>query len=230
MESTQEMLTVFLRDSGIKEIHLNLQHTWKDPLLFRSKIKSLSYQHERSNKDWSHRRDREQSRLRTLLGLEKLDHHKLFDEISSRYCHKKPLPCNQQTGECMTESDYKKVQEIEAHLNFEKHRYEDASILHSGKLLEEILPNLRDQTKKMHVYSGHDTTLSALAGYFGIKDFGWPSYASNMILEIWKTGKTRTLRVVYNGRVSAYMPLDDFVEQAEMDIIRAKEANERKKW
>jgi hypothetical protein len=94
------------------------------------------------------------------------------------------------------------------------------------------------RSKKVFIYSSHDTTISALLRALRIPDGRWPAYSSNIIIEEWwippsannDDGTTRTptnppnpneyfVRVLYNGRpqkighsLDAYiLPESDFI-------------------
>ncbi|KAJ3284267.1 Lysophosphatidic acid phosphatase type 6 [Blyttiomyces sp. JEL0837] len=56
-------------------------------------------------------------------------------------------------------------------------------------------------SKRVYIYSAHDTTISGLLGAFGNVDRRWPPYASSIVVEVWVVDEDKIrIRMVYNGR------------------------------
>jgi len=119
------------------------------------------------------------------------------DVLMTRFCHKKKFPCGPD-GRCVTESMLRQIQQHVNQHNAIKHlmlpqskdyvRYSYGPLI--GEMRDHLLKVVNGQSKKkFELYSGHDNTLyGVLAGLGMVKeDFLWPPYASNFVIELWKT-------------------------------------------
>jgi len=87
------------------------------------------------------------------------------------------------------------------------------SRLRVGKLIEEILMaqfesvSDRDPTSsRFAILGAHDTTLAHLNSALSIPTHAWPPYASNLVIETWKSGASEQhgfVRIFYNGQMVA---------------------------
>ena len=114
------------------------------------------------------------------------------------------------------------LEALENELNYGS---DEGSVFRMGKMLEAMVEDIEKQpTKYLIVYASHDFTISALAGYFRLKNFLWPAFAANMNMEIWEKQDTKDLviRLVYNGQIiEGLIPIHEFLQQAKIDIKRA---------
>jgi len=92
---------------------------------------------------------------------------------------------------------------------------DSSELLHMvmGRLLQEIVGNMDaciagESKEKLHLYSGHDTTVVPLLAAFGMNLDHWPPYASNIVIELWECmshGKAEYyVRAMYNGNVVSW--------------------------
>ncbi|KAG0029930.1 Lysophosphatidic acid phosphatase type 6 [Podila clonocystis] len=153
--------------------------------------------------------------LKTLLGVERT-WSGYMDTVLPRVCHGHPLQCGKggddgEKEECVTQDTATKILENVATQTTEMYRDAEGIFevlqLGIGPLAQEIKRNLvaaKDGTTKvlLSLYSGHDTTLSPLLGMLDSADMRWPPYASNMLVELWKSGSgEHFVRVIYNHKV-----------------------------
>ncbi|KAF8950984.1 Acid phosphatase-like protein 2 [Haplosporangium bisporale] len=176
--------------------------------------------------------------LKTLLGAERT-WSGYMDTIMPRVCHGKPLQCRRsddgdddddEKEECVTLDTASKILDNVATQTTEMYRDAEGIFevlqLGIGPLAQEIKHNLvaaKDGATKvlLNFYSGHDTTLSPLLGMLDSADMRWPPYASNMLVELWKSGSgEHFVRVIYNHKVVetkskwcdlSWCPLDKFM-------------------
>lgn len=132
----------------------------------------------------------------------------LYDAFTAVRSHGKKLP------EWM---DLKLYADIEAlavrriNLLFNPNSAHLADVLHlgMGRLLQELVQNMEScitgsSSEKLHLFSGHDTTVVPLLAAFGMELDHWPPYASHVELELWQCPSDSNtsayyVRVVYNG-------------------------------
>jgi hypothetical protein len=134
-------------------------------------------------------------------------------------CHNQPLPCNPNTGVCVTEDqaqatwDSKQWAYDEMYFRYDRNRVSQLGIgMFLGRLRNNMV-NAASMTTKFNYYSGHDDTIMALLGALYMDDdTNWSPYRSNLLLELWapKNGVKSTddeaaseqvVRLIYNGEV-----------------------------
>ncbi|KAG0345079.1 hypothetical protein BG004_003977 [Podila humilis] len=170
-------------------------------------------------------------KLSDLLGSERSSWTRYMDTILPRVCHRHPLQCkaknnynyNDNDGDDDDDNDFSKgcVTHATAARILKNVAIHTAEMYRDGKgifdvlqmgigpLAQEIKHNLlaaKDGSSKvlLRLYSGHDTTLTPLLGMLDSADMRWPPYASNMLVELWKTkedGGKHFVRVIYNNKV-----------------------------
>lgn len=143
------------------------------------------------------------------------DHY--YDNLSARQCHGKPLPCNDTTGDCITQNMADEVYRLG---NWEYSQiYRDAgaeslaaSVGSFGVWVAELAAHLRgvvDETKGDNGAStlwfhnvAHDGSVSRLLGILQVDVMVWPGMGSEVVFELWKKGGTgHYVRVLWGGRV-----------------------------
>lgn len=151
-----------------------------------------------------------------------------FDVLAARTCHEKPLPCapgahqhSKSTPACVTQEMAEQVFENgqwETRRLFSESPFAKELVRISiGHWLREMLnlmlahsSSSTDSEKtgdpvKFVLYSGHDTSVAPLLGALGAKgrQMGWPPYASNVVMELWRKQGEDDLfvRVFYNGEI-----------------------------
>ncbi|KAK3838175.1 MAG: histidine phosphatase superfamily [Linnemannia gamsii] len=152
--------------------------------------------------------------LTRILGAEK-PWSGYMDTILPRICHNKPLQCREDGNEggldnCINETISNKILDNVAIQTTEMYRDAegvfDVLRLGMGPLAGDIKDNLlaaKAQGRvRLSFYSGHDTTVLPLLGLFDAEDMRWPPYASNILVELWKTPQEEHfVRVLYNQAV-----------------------------
>lgn len=149
-------------------------------------------------------------KLARVCGTGRLAARKYTDAFHTRVCHGMPLPCNKQTGECVTDEDAQRIFDAG---DFEKNRLytwgEGITPTVVGFFAEEVYENIKrglmSGTPRYAYYSAHDDTLTALLGGFGLEAAKiWPPYASSFILETWASKSVRGqyyVRIIFNGQL-----------------------------
>ncbi|KAJ8013157.1 hypothetical protein DPEC_G00050370 [Dallia pectoralis] len=94
-----------------------------------------------------------------------------------------------------------------------------------GPLLNTLMGNIEDKlqgpepSRKMFLYSAHDTTLMPCLMALGIFDMRWPPYAADITMELYQDKQTKEalVKVSYNGQdqvikgcSGVYCPLQEF--------------------
>ncbi|KAF9901362.1 Acid phosphatase-like protein 2 [Lobosporangium transversale] len=160
-----------------------------------------------------------------------------LDTVMPRICHKMPLQCN--GDKCVTSKAAKRILDNVHVQNTVMYRDGNGVLellqLGIGPLASDIKQNLliaKEGNSKVRLsfYSGHDTTIQPLLGMFDAEDQQWPPYASNIILELWKSSPgEHFVRVLYNGEVLdvksnwcdlEWCPFDTFIKYLDRFILK----------
>jgi len=221
MISAQALLSEFIPNA--KNVTLNIAPRYLEMLTpnahpcrrlkgYVEKMKS-SHQYKQKVKETS----QNFKTLKELLGTEKseLTFERYFDTIQGRRCWNKPMPCSKDGSKCIDSSFADTIIEMG---NWDRaYQYNirgwDGAIelakMRVGPILIEFLTNMlhRIQSVDDHrflLYSAHDSTISAILGVLVDKPLHWPGYASNFIIELWKSTEENIenqyfFRVIYNG-------------------------------
>lgn len=155
-----------------------------------------------------------------VTGLNSSDMGKIWDQIISRKCTSNPLICSNTT--CLDDAFTRRVEKYVdfgiRELWFAETAYthsdapQSASLnkLSIGLFVKQLLDAIQLAINNygtivphrlLHVYSGHDATLSPLLGLLGAVDMRWPSYASSLVFEVVKFEDAFYVRVFYNDKV-----------------------------
>ncbi|KAK3828178.1 MAG: histidine phosphatase superfamily [Benniella sp.] len=178
--------------------------------------------------------------LDEILGISGLPLSAYMDTVLPRVCHGYPLPCHRTDkgdAKCLTSTSVAKIMDLVGTESNEEYRDAKGVFevlrLGIGPLVGDIKQNLllakANGKVRLSSYSGHDTTLSPLLGVFDSVDVRWPPYASNMLIELWKTPHNEYfVRVIYNGAVVQtksqwcdleWCPLETFIEYLDRFIV-----------
>ncbi|KAG0317341.1 Acid phosphatase-like protein 2 [Dissophora globulifera] len=160
-----------------------------------------------------------------------------MDTVQPRICHGHPLQCRD-NGECITHTmaskiiDNVNVQTAEVYRDGEG--ILDVLQLGIGPLTSDIKQNLLAASGngkiRFHFYSGHDTTILPMLGMLDSTDLRWPPYASNLLIELWKSPSGENyVRVLYNNAIIQtksewcdleWCPLKTFVDYLDRFIVK----------
>eukprot|EP00123_Amoebidium_parasiticum_P010014 comp19838_c0_seq1/m.23893 comp19838_c0_seq1/g.23893 ORF comp19838_c0_seq1/g.23893 comp19838_c0_seq1/m.23893 type:complete len:496 (-) comp19838_c0_seq1:263-1750(-) len=134
--------------------------------------------------------------------LNAFDHY--FDIVQCRRCHNLPLPCN--GSHCMSDDMAASV----SHYGHWEYSFifsdRELATLAIGRLvwelhtyMEQAVTDSSDIVFRLH--AGHDDTIAPLLGALQVPLTRWPSFASNIILELWRHPKNgnRYVRFLFNG-------------------------------
>ncbi|KAH9993436.1 phosphoglycerate mutase-like protein [Russula vinacea] len=166
-------------------------------------------------------------RLDAVFGTAGLDtwaswYDHFFDALTARTCHGHPLPCN--NNACVSENDAASVFAIgDFEYNYIWNAAQNASTYNSltfGVFFAELADALAVPTftHRLALYVGHDGTLVRLLAGLGVIPLRWPSFGSEVVLEVWEEalGGTRFVRVFHEGTVlrgMEWVRLDEFVRR-----------------
>ncbi|CAO3571917.1 unnamed protein product [Mortierella alpina] len=163
-----------------------------------------------------------------------------MDTVLPRVCHDRPLQCRKKDGvercinSSITERILENVEIQTAEIYRDMKGMFEVLQLGIGPVANDIKQNLlaaKDNGKvRFQFYSGHDTTIAPILGMLDAEDMRWPPYASNILIELWKTPKgNHFVRVLYNHMVLEtasgwcdleWCPLDDFVAYLDRFILK----------
>lgn len=152
-----------------------------------------------------------QNQIRDALDLgptDRIDFLDLHDAVTTMLTHNKPLPERMRNPGIL-----KKIEEHAAKrfsmfvVGLNPRDDQQVLRLGMGRLLYLMLLRMREAGSKssneprMFLYSGHDSTIMPLLGALGVQtDDHWPSYASNLVFELWERAKDgeHYVKVLYN--------------------------------
>ncbi|GAD99303.1 Histidine acid phosphatase family protein [Paecilomyces variotii No. 5] len=143
------------------------------------------------------------------------DHY--FDNLSSRLCHKKPLPCNiGDPSKCITEAEANEVFRLG---EFEySYQYRDsttsldASVASYGVWIGELAQHFRDRISSMNTKMkyrhnvAHDGSLSRLLSILQVETMVWPGMGAEVVFELYKKQASKGeikyfVRVLWGGQI-----------------------------
>jgi len=113
----------------------------------------------------------------------------------------KPLPNN------LTEHDIDRLGDINGFIWGAQYGDQDIARLSVGRIMAEVVDDMAsamddpDDSYKIAMYAGHDSTLVPILSALGVYDNKWPSYAANIVFELAEEVKTGEMyvRVLYNN-------------------------------
>eukprot|EP01135_Chromosphaera_perkinsii_P005169 Nk52_evm2s320 gene=Nk52_evmTU2s320 len=144
-----------------------------------------------------------------------------YDNTFARYCHggeMLPLSCSNGANTSLIPNNtlhhlFERGQEEFRIKYFENRTASEFSKLASAQLINTFMEDFESglNNYKLFFYSGHDDTIGILFStlfHSDGTDFFWPSFATNLVLEMWesnsdaKTGvREKSIRALYNGRL-----------------------------
>lgn len=148
------------------------------------------------------------------------DHY--FDNLSSRLCHSKPLPCKQpqSDAECVTRSLANSVFRLGQWEYSRLYRDAPSSLVASaalyGVFIAELAQNLREQIKFFNenidqtdrvLYRhnvAHDGSISRILSLLQIRQMVWPGMGAEIVFELHRKTKAEGefyVRVLWGGQV-----------------------------
>ncbi|KAH7104701.1 phosphoglycerate mutase-like protein [Auriculariales sp. MPI-PUGE-AT-0066] len=157
-----------------------------------------------------------------------------FDIFASRLCNGHGLPCNKQTGACISDEDAAAVFDIgDFEYNYIWNAAEQSANytrLSYGVMFQELVLNFKGvvagSAHKARLYIGHDGSIIRLASGLGIGKpesdgaLRWPALGSEIIFEWWRKDKELFVRVIYGG-----LPVKSLEWLRATDLIALLEAN-----
>lgn len=156
------------------------------------------------------------AKLGQHLGEEALRNHsvvEIADALYSASCDGDSLPHGRRGRDCA--SDFAKLLDDADRRFCERYTGAnggaEATRLAFHPLLEEVLGRLRRAAsslaagggvQRLVVFGGHDTVVAPVAAALGFWDCKWPSLASHIIFELWKSSSSSYgVRVLFDGQV-----------------------------
>lgn len=139
------------------------------------------------------------------------DHY--FDNLSSRLCHQKTLPCNtrSETERCIERKDADKVfrlGEYEYAFTYRSAGKQtlEASSASFGVWTAELASHLRtasDSSKPLDTvyrhYVAHDGSLARLLSILQLDMMVWPGMGSEVVFELYSKGPGHYVRILWSG-------------------------------
>ena len=135
------------------------------------------------------------------------DHY--FDNLSSRLCHGKPLPCKiGNSSDCVTSSTADAVFRLGLYEYSYLYRSAPqsfaANVPSYGVWMAELAQNIRDRISgaKPIIYRhnvAHDGSLARLLSMLQVDEMVWPGLGSEIVFEVWVSEDERFLRVFWGG-------------------------------
>jgi hypothetical protein len=137
------------------------------------------------------------------------DHY--FDNLSSRLCHSKPLPCNTTTHTCITQSQANEVFRLgEYEYNYLYRSAGPQTLEYArrsyGIWIAEIADHFRsaqngsDSVIYRHDVA-HDGSIARLLAILQIQEMVWPGMGSEVVFEVYEKRDEWFVRILWGGQV-----------------------------
>ncbi|XP_019622455.1 PREDICTED: lysophosphatidic acid phosphatase type 6-like isoform X1 [Branchiostoma belcheri] len=165
-------------------------------------------------------------KLQRILGIEEARQFNIFglrDELTARKAHGLPIPESLAALEDVVEQ--RATQCMAALVSGIEDGHSHALRLSTGPVIDLLTKNMlraqnTDNCHKLHLYSGHDTTLIPLLKALGIFDDRWPPYAAHVTVEFYQDAKKNSfVKVLYieeekqvQGCSAVLCPFEEFQE------------------
>ncbi|KAI9848719.1 MAG: hypothetical protein M1837_006806 [Sclerophora amabilis] len=140
---------------------------------------------------------------------ESWDHY--FDNLSSRLCHQKPLPCSVTNSElCVTQPDAEQVFRLGeyeySYIYRDAPRSLQASTASYGVWVAELSRNIRNAIDRSSpvIYRhniAHDGSISRLLSILQIDLMVWPGMGSEVVFEVYRHRNEHFVRILWGGSV-----------------------------
>lgn len=178
----------------------------------KSLITSLSKEHKDSTAPLAVDVVEAQGVLRQVLGLnpeDMINFVDLHDAITSASAHGKQLPVALQSPQIQRMVEQQATKRLLSVLapHAESGKQAEVLRLSMGRLIQLMIQNMEEAaaekpTAKMHLYSGHDSTILPLLVALGKEEPHWPPYLSHLVFELWKRPSTgeHYVKVLYNRK------------------------------
>ncbi|KAL9059573.1 MAG: hypothetical protein Q9162_001078 [Coniocarpon cinnabarinum] len=141
------------------------------------------------------------------------DHY--FDNLSSRLCHGKPLPCNSTTGACVTEDEANEVFRLGEWEYSWMYRAAgpktlQASVASYGVWIAELNQHLRQKAAGdpgAGIYRhnvAHDGSIAPLLSILQVSEMVWPGMGAEVVFELYQSksaGNDWFVRILWGGQV-----------------------------
>lgn len=161
------------------------------------------------------------------------------DDIVARKTHGLPLP--KQITPDIYDMVNRNATKIIYYANCGQHEAERmvATRLSMGRLMKKFLDNIKDTVSgkskvKMHMYSGHDTTIMPILAMLNLEVNEWPPFGADIIFELYEDADKKhyiTVRYLGKPRIvrgcdKELCPLDQFIDTLSPYQIDEKEFND----
>ena len=161
------------------------------------------------------------------------DHY--FDNLSSRLCDAKPLPCQVINGKnstnCITQTEADQVfrlGEYEYDFQYRSANWTfQAAVAHYGVFVAELASNIRaagaSPVKYRHNVA-HDGSISSLLSILQLDVMVWPGMGAEVVFEVFSKAGTqeRYLRILWGGKVlRSSNPMLGLVDMVPVDTVLA---------
>ena len=138
-----------------------------------------------------------------------LDHY--LDNLSSRLCHAKPLPCQiSNPSNCVNETIANTVFRLGQYEY--SYIYRDASEslqastasfgIWTAELAQNIRDSVRGKSEVLYRHNvAHDGSLARLLSILQVDSMVWPGMGSEIVFEVYRKGEERSVRILWGGVV-----------------------------
>jgi hypothetical protein len=137
------------------------------------------------------------------------DHY--FDNLSSRLCHSKPLPCNATTHTCITQSQANEVFRLgEYEYNYLYRSAGPQTLEYArrsyGIWIAELADHFRAAQNRSDpiIYRhdvAHDGSIARLLAILQIQEMVWPGMGSEVVFEVYEKRNEWFVRILWGGQV-----------------------------
>jgi hypothetical protein len=137
------------------------------------------------------------------------DHY--FDNLSSRLCHSKPLPCNTTTNTCITQSQANEVFRLgEYEYNYLYRSAGPQTLEYARRSYGIWIAELADHFRAAQNSSdpiiyrhdvAHDGSIARLLAILQIQEMVWPGMGSEVVFEVYEKRNEWFVRILWGGQV-----------------------------
>ncbi|KAM0786209.1 hypothetical protein ACM66B_007013 [Microbotryomycetes sp. NB124-2] len=155
-----------------------------------------------------------------------IDHY--FDNLSSKRCHSKPLPCStNSTSQCASETDANLVFRLGQWMYAYRFRGSQqattyATLRHAAWVMElrsHLEKKMNGQDSMLYRHNvAHDGSMSALLGLLQIDEMVWPGMGAEIVFELYQKQKDWFVRVLWSGQ-----PMKTATPLGTLDMVSVKD-------
>ncbi|GAB4816592.1 hypothetical protein N2152v2_003638 [Parachlorella kessleri] len=182
------------------------------------RLKALMYTASRADKGTSSSQpgppevERAKAVVREVLGLgpgEKVNFPDLYDAITTAVTHHKPLPAALQDPRLQQVVEQQALRRLLSVLapHAESGSRQEVLRLSLGRLMHFMIERMEAAAAgrpgpRLHLYSGHDSTVLPMLVALGARVDRWPPYMANIVLELWQRAGSgeHYVKVLYNRK------------------------------